>query len=158
MWHMANVAIQTPEWLYIQLRPRSLPDGNLSAPFAIFNLYATKDTLFLQHGDRAVKAIYAVGTLDVLFCLLLSTTLRPTASASGTGHATFAVLCLVRECVVATKTVIYLLYSWPFIERGWRVPITAMNTAWVVVPCLAVVSIGKAIGAVVQMANAADSL
>lgn len=127
-WHLFNLLVITPDFLFIILRPHSLTGGSLAHLFPLFNYYATKDALFADVSDRTTRVIYFLGGLDVL--VILYFVLAPSNSVR------FALLCLCREVAVATKTAVYVLYSYYYIVPSWRVGTTIMNSSWVYIPLI----------------------
>lgn len=140
IWHLVNLLIITPDFLFITLRPHSLTGGRLAFLFPAFNLYATKDALFFDTSDLTTRCIYVVCGLDVLvvFYLVL-------AGARTRRRPSYALLCMAREVSVATKTAVYLMYSYYFIVPSWRVGTTIMNGTWVWIPLLVCLAIGSRI-------------
>lgn len=137
-WYIVNAFVLTPEWMFMMLRPRSLTGGDLSFLFAVFNLYGTKDSLYLKYDDLAVFYIYVLGGIDIaIVCVLLI------LFQAHSHRPDFAIACMCREVFVGTKTAIYLLYSLVFIDVEWRVPITLMNAQWCIIPAIATFAIQR---------------
>lgn len=131
-WYLINLLILTPDWTYIKLRPRSQDGGDLAWLFPLFNIYARADSLFRDE-DRAVECIYSISAIDLLIVLFLFVSFRANAQKPW-----YAILAIVRAVFVATKTLLYGLYSVPYITPKWRLPIFLMNGQWFVVPCIVI--------------------
>lgn len=125
-----------PEWLFMMSRPRSLEGGDLAHLFPLFNFYATKDYLFRDYSDRTARYIYYLGGIDLIVLMFLLFRFRRFQC-----HPAFAVLSICREVLVFTKTAIYLMYSWRFIVRSWRLFVTVLNGQWCLFPVIITVSV-----------------
>lgn len=132
-YYLFNVIVLFPDWIYIVLRPRTLEGGDLAAFFKLFNLYAKKDRLFRDTQDRTLKFLYYLGTFDLIFVTVFWWSFPDNKS-----NISFAIYCICREIFVATKTALYLLYSWKFIDPFWRFPIFAMLGLWIYLPLIVV--------------------
>lgn len=132
-YYLISLLVLIPDWIYIVLRPRTLEGGDLAPFFKLFNLYAEKDPLFRDTQDRTLKYLYFLGTFDLIFISTLWWSFPDNKS-----DISFAVYCICREIFVATKTALYVLYSWKFIDRSWRVPIAVMLGLWLYLPLLVV--------------------
>lgn len=138
IWYAVNLPVLTVEWFFIKLRPRSLKGGDLAFLFPIFNYYLTKDTLFANYRDKVVDYIYNLGFIDIIAVIFLLLNFN-----SHTHSATFALLCVCREIFVATKTMLYIMYSTEHIVPSWRLFLTVLNGQWVFIPIVAVFSINN---------------
>jgi hypothetical protein len=132
-WYLLNLVVLPFDWLFIVLRPRTLESrgGDLAYLFPMFQVYARLDYLFDDTDDDLVYYIYHVfQPLSLLIISFLAFRLRRAASVS------VALLCIVEAVCTATKTLLYLLYSWRHIVPVARIPISIMNSSWVLVPML----------------------
>jgi hypothetical protein len=132
-WYLLNLVVLPFDWLFIVLRPRTLESrgGDLAYLFPMFQVYARLDYLFDDTEDDLVYYIYHVfQPLSLLIILFLAFRLRRAASTS------VALLCIIEAVCTATKTLLYLLYSWRHIVPAARIPISIMNSSWVLVPVL----------------------
>lgn len=136
IYYFISLLIMIPDWLFIQLRPRSMDGGDLAVFFTPMNFYAKVDSLFKKHNDMTVHYIYLIGGFDLILIAFLAF-LFPSFST----NPYFAVVAIVREAAVATKTLIYLLYSIRFILPRWRIPVTMLNGQWVIFPAIVIRSI-----------------
>lgn len=130
----------------MMLRPRTLEGGDLAWLFPVLNLYATVDKLFAKYEDKTVSYIYAVGAIDTLFVFFLFAFFSSKAQSPY-----FAVLAICRSASVATKTLLYLLYSWEHILPAWRWPVAAMNGQWIILPVFVILSISKRLNAALKV-------
>ena len=130
-WYYCNVFILIPDWIFIIFRPHTLTGGSLATYFSLMNLYAKYDTLFADTSDPLLLIIYTIGALDILFVIYASLFFSTSKS-----HPSFVVMAIVREAALLAKTYIYVAYSWSFILDPWKIPITIMNSTWIVVPLL----------------------
>lgn len=128
-WYIANLFILIPDWLFVMLRPRSLTGGDLAHIFSLFNVYARVDTLFAKTDDAALGCIYILSFFDILFVLYICLNFK-----SSSHHIRFVLLCFCREMFVFTNTLLYLMYSWPFIIPSWQIPVTMLNSQWCIIP------------------------
>lgn len=138
IWYAVNLPILITEWMFIKLRPRSLKGGDLAFLFPIFNYYVAKDTLFANYRDKVVNYIYNLGFIDIIAVIILYLNFN-----SHSHSPTFALLCVSREVFVATKTMIYIMYSTEYIVPSWRLFLTVLNGQWVLIPIMAVISINS---------------
>lgn len=149
-WYYFNL-ILIPDVLFIQLRPMSLTGGSLGFLFPLFNLYAEKDKLFADVDDSTTKCIYFLGMMDIfLFLYLIYNFSR------SKGNVKYSIACLVREVFVATKTALYLMYSYDHIVPSWRLGITVMNSTWVIVPIIVSFAITNRIAAAMAAHSKTD--
>lgn len=129
IYYLFNMVVLFPDWFYIVLRPRTLEGGDLQQYFKLFNIYAKKDRLFSDVRDRTLKFLYALGAFDLFFVSAFWWSFSENKSS-----VSFAIYCISREIFVATKTALYLLYSWKFIDPSWRFPIITMVGVWFYMP------------------------
>lgn len=142
VWYCVNLVILPFDFLFIVLRPRSLAsaDGDFAYLFPLFQTYASLDLLFSDLGDPLLRIIYHIcQPIDMLFILYLAVQLRPQTTL------VVALLCVVEAVFCATKTFIYLCYSWTFLVPYARLPITIMNSMWVLVPLALSYKVAQAI-------------
>lgn len=137
IWHIINLFVLIPDWTYIYLRPRSQEGGDLAWLFPIFNIYARFDSLF-RDSDRAVGCIYLISVIDILIIIFLCTSFQLNARKPW-----YALLVIVRAVFVMCKTLLYVLYSVPFIAPNWRFPILFMNSQWIIVPVIVALAVSR---------------
>lgn len=138
IWYVVNFLVNGIEWVYMILRPRSAKGGDLAFLFPIFNYYATKDKVYANHHDKTVQFIYALSPVDLIAVAYLLVWFSSCAH-----QPSFALLCIYREVFVATKTSIYLMYSYQHIVPSWRLFVTIMNGQWIIIPVFVVAIIHK---------------
>lgn len=134
-WHLINLLILS-DLLFVILRPATFPGGSLGFLFPVFHYYMTKDTVFADLGDRALKSIYVLGVIDALLVFYLLY-----AFGRMRGQPWFLMLCFFREVMVMTKTALYVMYSYYHIVPSWRLFLTLLNGAWVYIPVLCCVGL-----------------
>lgn len=134
-WHQINLLVLS-DLLFVILRPATFPGGSLGFLFPVYHYYMTKDTVFSDLGDRALKSIYVLGVIDALLVFYLLY-----AFGRMRAHPWFLLLCFFREVMVMTKTAIYVMYSYYHIIPSWRLFLTLLNGAWVYIPILCCVGL-----------------
>lgn len=142
MWYLVNLIVLPADFLFVVLRPRSLASagGDLAYLFPVFQTYAELDYLFADVHDRFLNIVYHIcQPIDLLCIAYLCVNAREMVSIET------AMLCIAEAMFCATKTFIYLCYSWAFIIPVARIPVTIMNSTWAVVPMLLTVKVYKAI-------------
>lgn len=142
-WYGFNMLILPYDWVYIMMREVTRSSKIARMIFRPLELYAQYDGTFGRDHDPALHAIYCVGTMDmlvqaVIFIQLLS---KPNARKI----PGIACACLIQLVQLATKTIVFLIYSWPYLHLSYRIPITYMNATWAVVPIILIFNITSAI-------------
>lgn len=135
-WYIFNLVILIPTYLFLSLRPRSLPGGDLAEYFGIFNFYIRADTLYGKIDDSALHCMYILGLFDTLFVLYICLNLR-----SSSHNPRFVLACFCRELFLLSKTLFYIMYSWPFIIAPWQIPVSILNGQWCIFPIVIITQI-----------------
>lgn len=139
-WYLLNLLVLPYDWLFIMLRPRSLASGDLAYLFGPINLYAQYDPLFAEPAHKITFYIYVIGAFDLALCAYLFYIL--TVDTLSRERPSTAVLALVRAASIATKTAVYVMYSWEYLA-SYQIAITAMNSTWILVPICVAISVSN---------------
>jgi len=151
-WYMFNFLVLPYDAVYILMRPTNTisetapPSALITAIFSPLDLYSTLDGAFGNAADTTVRALYLIGVLDLLlqgvilrYVLMINNGRNPggeSATLKLQLQLRVALLVVIQSAELATKTAVYLIYSWPFIRSSVRIPITLMNSIWTVAPLL----------------------
>lgn len=131
-WYMFNFLILPYDAFYILLRPTPSASAFISAIFYPLDFYSSFDFAFGNAQDTTVRALYLIGVLDLLLqAAILYMLINNNKSKK---MLSLALLVVIQSTELATKTAVYLIYSWPFIEPSVRIPIMVMNSIWAVAP------------------------
>lgn len=142
-WYAFNIMILPFDAVYILLRPTGRVADVLMAPM---HLYARYDPVFADPTDLTVYCIYLVGIADIVAsaALLAVLTLRPRARSD----LRVSIFAVAQSAEVATKTLVYLLYALPAMDRALRMPITILTAIWILIPLLLIAHVARAAAAV----------
>ncbi len=106
--------------------------------FSPLDYYATFDAAF-NPADIVVRCIYIVGIADILAQIAIFAAMirRPDIAAD----FTFAMCVVIQSTELATKTLVYLMYSASLTEGLVVIPMTLMNGMWCAVPAMLIFTI-----------------